>query len=200
MIELLDLTVRYGEKRVLDGLRAALPESGLITVTGPSGAGKTTLLRVLCGLTKPCAGSVRGLAGQKISVVFQEDRLLPWYSALGNLALFAPERACLDMLEELGLSGAARLRPAELSGGMARRVAIARALLFGGDALLLDEPFSGLDDEAKARAADLLRRAAKLIVLVTHDEAEASLLTKGAPVTKLTAESTRLAFVHAPLG
>ena len=85
------------------------------------------------------------------------------------------ERVARDWLSRMELADAADQLPAELSGGMCRRVALARALAYGGDILLLDEPFNGLDDALRSRVAVYIKNAAPLIVLVTHDEAEAAL-------------------------
>ena len=178
-IRLENVTVRFGERRVLDGLCATIPLVGTTVVTGPSGCGKTTLMRVLMGLQKPDAGIVTGLAGQKLAAVFQEDRLLPWLTALENVALVSNAETAAKTLAALGLGEALSSKPAALSGGMKRRTAIARALAFDGDVLLLDEPFTGLDDTARAVAAQTLLASGKPIVLVTHSAEEATLLHAG---------------------
>lgn len=177
-----DVSVRYGEKDVLKHITLELPERGTIALQSPSGTGKTTFLRVIAGLTHPTAGRVTGLDGKRVTMVFQEDRLLPWYTAYENVLFALPddkekrERTALDWLERMELSDAVQQYPAALSGGMKRRVAIARALAYGGDVLLLDEPFNGLDDALRVRVAAHIRNAAPLTVLVTHDQAEAALL------------------------
>jgi ABC-type nitrate/sulfonate/bicarbonate transport system ATPase subunit len=177
-----DVSVRYGEKDVLKHITLKLPERGTIALQGASGTGKTTFLRVLAGLIHPTAGQVTGLGGKRVTMVFQEDRLLPWYTAYENVLFALPddrenrERTALDWLERMELSDAIQQYPAALSGGMKRRVAIARALAYGGDVLLLDEPFNGLDDALRVRVAAHIRDAAPLTVLVTHDQAEAALL------------------------
>jgi NitT/TauT family transport system ATP-binding protein len=166
---------------VLSGISLTLPENGAVALVGPSGSGKTTLLRVLAGLERPKDGQVEGLSGKRVTMVFQEDRLLPWYSAFENVLLALPdtmpdrERVARNWLSCMELADAADQLPAELSGGMCRRVALARALAYGGDILLLDEPFNGLDDALRSRVAAHIKNAAPLIVLVTHDEAEAAL-------------------------
>ena len=91
MIELSGVTVRFGARTALSNFSARLPDEGTVALRGASGAGKTTLLRVLAGLLRPDAGTVTGLAGRRIGFVFQEDRLLPWRTALQNVALVSDE-------------------------------------------------------------------------------------------------------------
>ena len=152
---------------------------GVTCVEGPSGSGKTTLLRLLLGLEKPDGGSISGAGCLHWAVVFQEDRLLEHLDAAGNLrfalgADFRPWEAA-QLLAELGLPAAEGKPAGEYSGGMKRRLALARALLAESDALALDEPFSGLDRESRARAEEAVRRrtAGKPVLLVTHDPAGA---------------------------
>ena len=159
---------------------------GVTCVMAPSGAGKTTLLRILLGLERPDSGSVSG--GVRWSAVFQEDRLLEHLDAMGNLRFVLgaalDEPAANALLTELGLGDTAGKPVREFSGGMKRRLALARALLAPSNALALDEPFTGLDEENRARCLALIRRAAeKPVLLVTHDPADAKSL--GAAVYKL---------------
>ncbi|MGQ4538236.1 ABC transporter ATP-binding protein [Dermabacteraceae bacterium P7074] len=164
-------------------LSLVLPPGRTLAVTGASGAGKTTLLRTIAGLNEPDAGSVQRPAG-RIAQVFQEPRLLPWYSAQRNVELVMaeadPALRCVKAtgwLERVGLAEAAHLRPARLSGGMRQRVAIARALATEPTLLLVDEPFSALDKPlARALREDLVALLAQekvATVWVTHDEEEA---------------------------
>ncbi len=165
------LNKEYDGKWVLKDFSINIPDEGSVCFFGPSGCGKTTLLRSISDrLTKE---------GFRTAWVFQEDRLLPWDSAAENVMLAGATREeTLALLRELGLEDAASKRPHELSGGMKRRVAIARALAFGGDALVLDEPLKGLDADAKANSASLIRRIGpKLCLLVTHDREEAAMLS-----------------------
>ena len=175
-IRLTDAVVCFDGRRVLNGLNARIPFSGTTVVSGPSGCGKTTLLRVLMGLQRLDSGSITGLMGRRLSVVFQEDRLLPWLTALENVALVSDADNAKRYLTALGLGEALMQKPAALSGGMKRRVAIARALAFGGDMLLLDEPFTGLDEAARAQAARILLESGKPLLLVTHSGEEGALL------------------------
>jgi ABC-type nitrate/sulfonate/bicarbonate transport system ATPase subunit len=169
------LTKRFGEQAVLSGLDLALPEQGIVGLSGPSGSGKTTLLRLLAGLDEPDEGLIDGLDRNSVSMVFQEDRLLPWLSALENLSAVLQDReSARDWLERVKLADFADYYPAELSGGMKRRIALARGLAFPSRLLLLDEPFQGIDAELRQALYPLIRSAAtdRLVVLVSHDAAD----------------------------
>ncbi|MBR3299626.1 MAG: ATP-binding cassette domain-containing protein [Clostridia bacterium] len=159
-----------------------LREGEALAVMGESGSGKTTLVKLLLGLIEPDSGTVEGLEGKRVSVVFQEDRLLPWYSAKENIALVMRDtdkkerdKNALELLSEMELVEAADKPIRELSGGMQRRVSIARALAFGGDIIILDEPLKGLDAELKKRIAARIKAHFNTILLITHDEDEAGL-------------------------
>ncbi len=174
------VTFSYGDIPVLREFSLTLPEKGAVCLFGPSGCGKSTLLRLLAGLEQPQAGRITGLLEKRFTVVFQENRLLPWISAVENVALALPgrnrqnrERAA-DWLRLMGLAEEVDSLPFTLSGGMQRRVAIARALAAEGDILLLDEPFTGLDDERRRDIVAVIRKtyADRLVVLVTHSEEE----------------------------
>ena len=169
----------YGGQIVLQDLDLTIPGGKITAVMGPSGLGKTTLLKILLGL-EDCEGSVDGLDGRKVSTVFQESRLLPWLTLRQNLELVygaGHEKAIDRALARMELTDAADKRPSELSGGMQRRGALARALAYDGDVLILDEPFTGLDEELKDRIAGSLcaqwREGQKTVLFVTHDSAEA---------------------------
>ncbi|MDG6926424.1 MAG: ABC transporter ATP-binding protein [Nitrososphaerota archaeon] len=141
-----------------------------VAITGPSGCGKSTLLRIIAGLVRPTSGSVK-LAGQEITaprheiaMIFQTFVLLPWKTSLENVVFGLSTRTDLgeeekrkismSALESAGLSGFENVYPSELSGGMKQRVGIARALALQPQILLMDEPFSALDN----LTADRLRR------------------------------------------
>ncbi len=177
-ITMKNVTFAYGTTRICEGLDWALPKSGVICPWGPSGCGKTTLLRLLAGLEKPQSGVIEP-SDYAVSMVFQEDRLLPWLTVRQNAALACNDAAQADgWLDAVGLADFADSAPNAISGGQQRRVALVRALAADSDLLLLDEPFTGLDEETKTLILPLIREAAakKAVVLVTHIAAEAEAL------------------------
>ena len=171
MIRFDHVTFGYeAERPVLRELSLEIPEGGRVCLTGASGQGKTTALRLLLGLEQPQSGTVIRPEGTRFSVVFQEDRLLPWKTALEDARCW---------LTELGLGGSLDALPETLSGGMKRRAALARALAHPFDVLVLDEALTGLDDAAKARCLAAIDRAVgpqKTLVMACHDPAEAAAL------------------------
>lgn len=179
MAKVENLTVQYGGTAVLENFSAEFPDGGVTAVSGRSGCGKTTLLAVLIGLLRPDGGTVSGF--RQPSAVFQEDRLLPFLSAEKNIAVTAgcTEAEAGEALLSVGFDAADRGKRAfELSGGMARRVAIVRAMLAPGDAVLLDEPFKGLDERTRAQVVRFVceNRRGRTMVVVTHDPRDAEAL------------------------
>ncbi len=163
-----------------------------LSVLGPSGCGKSTLLRLIAGLIQPTAGTIDWPGGKAdTGFVFQEPTLMPWATALANVALplklrgVAPserEARAAEALGHVGLTGFERLWPRELSGGMKMRVSIARALVTEPRLLLMDEPFAALDEITRHRLnGDLLelwQRARVTIVFVTHSVFESVFLSQ----------------------
>ena len=180
MLTFENVTFSYDGTPLLSSVSFSLPDQGVVGFSGPSGCGKSTLLRLMAGLETPTDGIIRHSATTRLAMVFQENRLLHWLTAEENVRLVcgddAPARA-KHALEAVCLTDARNLYPDQLSGGMQRRVALARALAYGGDILLLDEPFTGLDNALSARiAGHLMERFRRgLIVLVTHSAEEFSL-------------------------
>ena len=171
----------FDGKMVLDHVSLTLESGGTACLMAPSGRGKTTLLRCIAGLEAPDSGQITDLP-ERIAYVFQEDRLCDGFSSVDNIRLVTGkalgEGEIRRHLEELGLAGSLDQPVRELSGGMRRRVVISRAVCFGADLLLLDEPFKGLDDEARQQTADyiLRHRGAAAILCVTHDREDAAAL------------------------
>lgn len=170
----------FDGKTVLDRFSCEFPERGVVAVMGRSGVGKTTLLRLLLGLEKPNSGRIDRQPGARFSAVFQEDRLFEQLCARENLRL-TTSRTVADIdgaLRALALDPENTAPVRTYSGGMKRRVALARGLLYPADALLLDEPFRGLDPETRDQAVRLTLDTwrDRLIILVTHDAGEARLM------------------------
>ena len=163
---------RFGRKTILRAIDWHIGDHETWQIEGPSGIGKTTLLRLLMGLEKPTSGQIIGANTVRFSAVFQEDRLLPAITAVENVELVSDwpaeqiERLLLQLLPQDTL-----LQPvAEFSGGMQRRVAIARALAAASDILVLDEPFSGLDENSILQAVRCIQqyRQERTMILSSH--------------------------------
>ena len=187
---------------VLKGLDLDVAEEGITVVLGRSGCGKTTLLRLIAGLETADSGEKITFSSkardkednrkEKIGVIFQEPRLMPWLTVEKNI-LFGVKRKQQDrkklsgLLELTGLTGFEKARPSQLSGGMQQRVALARALAYEPDFLLMDEPFAALDYFTRGQMQQELLRIfqteKKGILFVTHSIEEA--LTVGTRIVIL---------------
>ncbi len=176
MLEFKDTSFSYGEKEILKNFSFSAKEGTSTAVLGPSGFGKTTLLELSSGILTPTGGSVTPFFSEKSSFIFQENRLLPWYTALENLTAvnIEKDKAC-EYLEKVGLSDCKNKYLSELSGGMCRRLAIARALAFGGDTFYFDEPLQGLDIKTSAEILKLIKAetAGETLFIITHSPSEA---------------------------
>lgn len=167
---------KYGEKTVLQDVSFVFPGGRRTCIMGPSGCGKTTLLRIILGLETPDAGTMTGRP-ERLSAVFQENRLFEDFSALSNVAAVCSKEdkgKIEEHLTALGLGDSLTKPVRTLSGGMKRRVAIARAVLAPGELMILDEPFTGLDKDTKAVVLEYLKThtQGRTLILVTHDPAE----------------------------
>jgi NitT/TauT family transport system ATP-binding protein len=180
----------------LRDVNLSFPKGQLSTLLGPSGCGKTTLLKIIAGLIPRNAGEVlvKGKAvegpGPERAFVFQDFALLPWATVLRNVA-FGLELRGVAMEErqtiarkyiaEVGLKGFEHRYPAQLSGGMRQRVGLARALAVDADIILMDEPFSSVDEQTRRKfqedLLDLLRHHQKTVIFVTHSIEEAAYLS-----------------------
>ncbi len=204
LVEIRDLHFGYGERSILSGLQMDFPRGKVVAVMGGSGSGKTTILRLVGGQLRPQSGTVR-VDGQvvheldtkalyelrrKMGMLFQHGALFTDLTAFENVAF--PLREHTDLPEELirdlvlmklhavGLRNAASLKPAEVSGGMARRIAVARAIALDPPLIMYDEPFAGLDPISKGVTANLIRTLNDALgstsILVSHDVPESLMI------------------------
>lgn len=182
-----DITKSYAGRVVLPAVDLDLSPGKIVALLGPSGCGKTTLLNILAGFEQPDKGEVRlrnepcAGPGPDRAVVFQDDALFPWLTALENTdPRGVRQKEAGELLRLVGLHGFEHHLPRELSGGMRQRVALARALALRPDILLMDEPFASLDAITREQMQDLLlelhSRFGMATLLVTHDVREATLL------------------------
>ncbi len=175
MLKLRNIYKSFGDKHIFKDFSYDFKKHGIVCITGASGRGKTTLLRIISGLEKADSGKV--IKNGVISFLFQEDRLLPWLSACENITCVMrgksadKTKTAKELLYHVGLAGNENEYPRNLSGGMKRRVAFARALALSPDILLLDEPFTGLDNDTRTVLARMIRAFSKehLVLMVTHD-------------------------------
>ena len=187
------INVVYQESLIaLQNVSLDIPAAKLTAILGPSGCGKTTLLKVIAGLIKPTSGSVK-VRGKDIegpgpdrALVFQDFALLPWATVLQNVgfglrARGVPkkerEETSLHYIKEVGLLGFEDKYPHQLSGGMRQRTGLARALTINSDILLMDEPFSAVDEQMRRKLQEdllnLLKVENKTVIFVTHSIEEA---------------------------
>ncbi len=206
-ISLRDVTKRHDTQLALDRITLDIPASTFFVVVGPSGCGKTTLLRMLAGLDAPSDGRIDIANSQpghpQNSMVFQGDSLFPWMTVWDNaaygLTMRNAAKARIDevvghYLNKTGMYGARTLYPHQLSGGMRQRVSIARAFANDPDILLMDEPFSALDEQNKTLLHEELLRiweeTRKTVVFITHSVDEA--VTLGDRIMVMTAGPGRI--------
>ena len=186
------ISKNYGEVEALRDLSLEFPKGQLTSLLGPSGCGKTTLLKIIAGLLEPTSGEVE-VNGQKVTgpgpdraFVFQDFALLPWASVIRNVAFGLEMRGvnrserediAASYIKQVGLGGFEEAYPHELSGGMRQRVGLARALAVDSEVLLMDEPFSAVDEQTRRKFQEdllaLVRNENKTFIFVTHSIEEA---------------------------
>ena len=204
LVEISDVHYSIGGRDIFKGLTLEIPRGKITAIMGPSGTGKTTLLRLITGQIRPSRGQVwvdgqdvsrlsrqeLYLLRQQIGMLFQNGALLTDLSVFENVAFPVREHTdlpeslirhlVLTKLQAVGLRGAHRLMPHELSGGMARRVALARAMVRDPDLLIYDEPFAGLDPISMGVILRLLRKVNDALgitsIVVSHDVDEIALV------------------------
>lgn len=182
MLECKELSKSF-EKKLFTGFDLELKPGEIIAITGPSGCGKTTLLRTICGLESLDSGMVMldntditntPAEERGIGLIFQSPVLFPHLSVEGNLLLGDKDGDISTALEEVGLSGFEKRRIESLSGGEGQRVSLARALLAKPKVLLLDEPFSSLDEDLSDKLVldvrNILKNSNCPAILVTHNK------------------------------
>lgn len=185
-----------GGVEALRDVSLAFPRGKLSTLLGPSGCGKTTLLKIIAGLIPHNAGELR-VKGKKVdgpgperAFVFQDFALLPWATVLRNVAFGLElrgvpraerEDVARRYIAEVGLQGFESSHPNRLSGGMKQRVGLARALAVDAEIILMDEPFSSVDEQTRRKfqedLLDMLRHRQKTVIFVTHSIEEAAYLS-----------------------
>lgn len=187
-----NISKTYGEVEALRNLTLEFPKGQLTSLLGPSGCGKTTLLKIIAGLLEPTSGSVE-VNGKPVTgpgpdraFVFQDFALLPWASVLRNVAFGLELRGvgkaeredkAAKYIKDVGLAGFEKSFPHELSGGMRQRVGLARALSVDAEVLLMDEPFSAVDEQTRRKFQEdllaLVQNENKTFIFVTHSIEEA---------------------------
>lgn len=180
------LTLRFGDRTIFQNLDLTIAGGQFVALLGTSGVGKSSLLKILAGLSRQSAGTVRASDGKplqgRVAYMGQTDLLYPWLTVQQNVMLGSRLRGekpdadrAMHLLQRVGLGERARALPMELSGGMRQRTAIARTLYENRPIVLMDEPFSALDTFTRARvqelAAELLQ--GRTALLITHDPFEA---------------------------
>jgi NitT/TauT family transport system ATP-binding protein len=194
LISFNNINISFDERILYKDFSISFEENSINFIMGESGVGKTTLIKHLRDeLLKK---------GNKISITFQESRLIPWKNVYKNLELVIKNKynkeernkVIKEILDNMNLKGTESLYPHELSGGMKQRVSIARAILFDGDIFIMDEPFKGLDKDNKERIINILKhhfnKEEKTVIIISHDINEVKefgnkfILLKDEPVIK----------------
>lgn len=184
VIQIENLTKQYNTQLVLNEFSLLVRDGEKVAIMGESGRGKTTLLRIIAGLETYDAGQISGFDKKDVAYVFQEPRLFDSLSVIKNLIVVSQqpsrvaEKKAMELLTLVGLGKDKAKYPSELSGGMKQRLALARAFMVDRPILLLDEPFSALDQETRNDMIEFVkaRTKNKTVILVTHDSDDAHAL------------------------
>lgn len=178
MIIFKDISKSYGNKIVLKNFNIDIREGQTTFMLGKSGSGKTTFSKIVLGLEKIDTGEISGLDGKKISVVFQEDRLMENMTIGSNFKMTVDShinrKQIVEKMEKIGLFQPLESKISELSGGMKRRISILRAFLIEFDLIVMDEPFRGLDEETKEKVMNFVIQniKGKTAIIITHNKGE----------------------------
>ncbi|MDY4560214.1 MAG: ATP-binding cassette domain-containing protein [Peptostreptococcus porci] len=178
MIIFKDISKSYGNKIVLKNFNIDIREGQTTFMLGKSGSGKTTFSKIVLGLEKIDTGEISGLDGKKISVVFQEDRLMENMTIGSNFKMTVDShinrKQIVEKMEKIGLFQPLETKISELSGGMKRRISILRAFLIEFDLIVMDEPFRGLDEETKEIVMNFVIQniKGKTAIIITHNKDE----------------------------
>lgn len=182
MIKIKNISKSFDDLKVINDISFEIGEKEIVCILGPSGCGKSTLLNIIAGLNQDYLGTIENNA-DKISYVFQEDRLLEWKTVYDNIEFVnknSGKKDILKLIKEIGLEGFENSYPKELSGGMRQRCSIARAFNFKAPLLIMDEPFKSLDYTLSLQMIKKLikvwQESKNSILMVTHNIDQALLL------------------------
>ncbi|MDD2392177.1 MAG: ABC transporter ATP-binding protein [Bacilli bacterium] len=189
MIELINVSKKFNNLQILKNFNMTIDDKKITCLYGPSGIGKTTVANLVSNIISIDDGIIKGIENSMFSYVFQEPRLLEWYSVYDNIDFVLKDiydsntrqkkvNNYIDMVE---LRDYKSYKPKELSGGMAQRVSLARAFAYPSDILIMDEPFKGLDNKLKNEMISsflkLWSEEKRTVLFITHDIDEAVLLS-----------------------
>lgn len=189
MISLKNISMKYDNLQVLKNFNITFENNKITCLVGPSGVGKTTIVNIVANLIKPIEGQIEGIENSIFSYVFQEPRLLEWYSIYDNIDFVLKDiynsderkRIISNYLDLVGLEEYKDYKPSALSGGMAQRISLARAFAYPSNVLIMDEPFKGLDMKLKQEMISsfqkLWQKSSRTVIFITHDIDEAVTLS-----------------------
>ncbi|WP_218835326.1 ABC transporter ATP-binding protein [Sedimentibacter hydroxybenzoicus] len=189
MIEFINVSKKFNDLKVLNNFNIRFEKDKITCLFGPSGVGKTTIANIAANLTEIDNGEVKVTENAVYSFVFQEPRLLEWYSVYDNIDFVlknvynSDKRVNIikDYIDMVELKDFESYKPKELSGGMAQRVSLARAFAYPSNVLILDEPFKGLDMKLKREMISLFKKlwneSKRTVLFITHDVDEAVTLS-----------------------